>query len=101
MPTPSAEAIELLENVKAYFYIGEDEGRGNERRLWVASHDYTIALMLDTALAKARLEGAKAGIEASRIKVMDVLNVGSLNYVVETIAALDPQQVINERKVNV
>jgi hypothetical protein len=56
MSKPSEKAMQLVEDIKPYFYIDEDDGMGNERRLWVAAHECTIALLCDKFAAEALTE---------------------------------------------
>jgi hypothetical protein len=79
--TPSAEALELA-----------------SRYEWSVAGVEKLAADIDTALVKARLEGAKEMQEAAA-KEGDYVyecEFSALKTVGERILALDPQQVINE-----
>jgi hypothetical protein len=92
--TPSAEALAIAKVAINTLIHAEIEGNSVSLKL----KDKELTALIDTALAKARLEGAKAMQEAAA-KEGDYVyecEFSALKTVGERILALDPQQVINE-----
>ena len=88
-------ALKLAQEIKALCFIDQDNGRGDEVRIWATLDEDVVAELIADALAQARLEGAKAMQEATQqaVRETDLKRVFQIN---ENIRALDPQQVINE-----
>ena len=93
---PSKKAKQILDTI--------DYDISAWRQSAISYQDYLIRAgqVIDTALAEARLEGAKAGLlRAARFLDADLWISTSPHYLCENpasaIRALDPQQVINER----
>jgi hypothetical protein len=102
-------ALKLAREIKALCFIDQDNGRGDEVRTWATLDEDVVAELIDSALAQARLEGARA-MKTSMRKHLDkqasffaqmneveslkiAINVNSIKLELDT---LDLQQVINE-----
>ena len=88
--TPSKEAMELAE------YAGRAQRTANGDTI-TGWGKHQLAEAIDTALAKARLEGVKAMQEEAAITgSICVVNPKAREWIAKRIRAIDPQQVINE-----
>jgi hypothetical protein len=98
-------ALKLMREIKTMCFIDQDNGRGDEVRIWATLDEDVVAKMIADALAQARLEGAKA-MQARAAKtnldnadkewVKDSLWDNMAKRFAASILSLDPQQVINE-----
>ena len=88
-------------------FIDQDNGRGDEVRIWATLDEDVVAKMIADALAQARLEGARVMQEAAawlcdeEAQICSDTETGTFKRMVCEgrafgIRTLDPQQVINE-----
>jgi hypothetical protein len=90
-------ALKLMREIKTMCFIDQDNGRGDEVRIWATLDEDVVAKMIADALAQAWLEGAQAmQVAAANTAKLLFYRVNDRAFAEERIRTLDPQQVINE-----